>query len=129
MGPSELAQAALAEGLSADGYPRRAERDPRLEAGAIERGRVHLDRDLARPDLERVAHGGRERRDLIRLEQARRTAADVDRAKARAAQGPALAPDLSGERFDIPLPQLRRRRRRREVAVRAARRAERDVHV
>src|SRR5438093_4845052 len=79
--------------------------------------------------IERLAKAGSQTRDLSRLEQARRSTADVERRHARPTEALALAPDLELESLHVPRPKRAPRRRRREVAIGTSRSAERDVDV
>src|SRR2546430_16286003 len=120
VGPAERAEAASERALGADRDPRHAKRAPCLEARAIERRRVRLHGGLARPKVEGAAQGRGERRDLGRLEEARRPAAEVQRAHPRTAERLALARDLLSESGEVATAESGRRRRRREVAIRTA---------
>src|SRR5439155_1576220 len=90
---------------------------------------VRHGRRLHRAQVEGVAERRTQARDLLRLQQARCTASDVERRDPRPPQAQALAPDLDVESFHIPRPKRAPRWSRREVTVRAPSSAERDVHI
>jgi len=129
VGAAERRERARRERLRPERDARRAERAPGVEPRAVERRRVCFEGDLVGPEVEAPGDRVTERGDLARVEQARRPAAEERRRDARAAEGRALTHDLLTERREIPRPQRARGRCRREVAVRAPRRAERDVDV
>ena len=127
--PTERVQSGRRQRLRAEREARDAEGRPRLQPRAVERRRVRLDRRLHRAQVESVAERRPQARDLIRLQQARCTASDVERRDPRPPQTQALAPDLDVESFHIPRPKRAPRGGRREVTVRAPSSAERDVHI
>src|SRR5437773_4177014 len=129
MGAAKSTQPLGTQGLRAERHARDAERAPRLQPRAVERRRVRLDGRLDQREIERVAHRCVEARDLVRFEKARRPAANVERADRRSTQPLPLPPQLQRERVQVSTAQRARRRRGGEIAVRAARGAERDVDV
>src|SRR4029077_19864849 len=108
---------------------RRAEGAPRVEPGTVERRRIRLEGDLVGPEVEASGDRVTERGDLLRVEQARRPTAEERRRDARPADRRALTGDLGAQRREVARAERARGRRGGEVAVRAARRAERDMHV
>src|SRR5438105_11245977 len=125
MRAAERSKAGGVEALRPERKPRDAQGEPADEARAVERRRVRLERRLTRPQVERAAQGVRERGDLRGLEEARRPAAEVERPHPRPAEAAAFVRDLAGERLEVAAAKGMGRRRRGEVAVGAARRAER----
>src|SRR5207245_5995371 len=96
---------------------------------AIQRRRVRLYGGFARPKVEGAAQGRRERRDLGRLEEARRPAAEVQGVHPRMTERLALARDLLSKCGEVLTPELAQRRCCGVVAVGATRSTERDVHI
>src|SRR5205814_2477578 len=126
---TERCEGARGKGLRAERYPGRTEGAPGLEPCAVERRGVRLERDLLGREVEGLADLPRQGPDLMRLEQARRSAAEEGGRDAGPAEGLAVACDIAPERGEIASSQDAGRRRGREVAVRTPRRAERDVDV
>ena len=129
MGPPERPQAGRVEALRAKREARKPEREPGLESRAVQGRGIRLERHLARAKHESGAQRVAEARDLLGLEQTRRAAAEEEGAHARMAEELALSHDLTAERLHVAVAERRRGGRGREVAVRATRRAERNVHV
>src|SRR5207249_6014380 len=129
VGPPECAQASRVEALRAERETRESEREPGLEPGPIKGGRVRLERDLARPKDERATERVAEHRDLRGLEQARRAATEKERARSWTAEERSLPRNLAPERVEVARAERGRGGRGGEIAVRAARSAERDVYI
>ena len=94
MRAAERAKSFGREALRPDRSPGDSKCDPRLEARAVERRGVCLDRRFPWPELKGETQRGAERCDLLWFEQARRAAPDVERADTRPAEPHALARDL-----------------------------------
>jgi len=115
--PPERPEAAGIRALRPDGDAGHAERAPRLDPRAVERRWIGLDGRLAWPEVERVPERLGERGDLVGLEEARRSATEVQRVYTRPAERRPLARDLLFQGDEIAAAKRRRRWSCREIAI------------
>src|SRR5438105_1514890 len=129
VGPTERPQPARVKALRAERETRQAEGQPSIQARPIQGGRIRLERHLAGPEDERIPQRVAEHHDLRRLEEARGSATEEERADAWTTEEVSLPRDLAAERLQVARAEGRRRRRGSEIAVRAPRSTEGYVHV